>query len=476
MPGAPGLREDRLHRRARGVDEGLELLAVGVQVGDRPRRHARLGGGARHRRRDLLHQPVVERLGDQVLGPEAQVGAGIGRRDDLALLGPRQLGDGAHGGDFHRVGHRGGAAVERTAEDVGKTQDVVDLVRVVGAAGGEDGVRAHRQRFFGRDLGRRVGEREDDGLARHRRHHRRLEHAAGRQAQEDVRPGQHLGQRALVGGLREGRLVLVHQLGAAGVDDTGQVGGPDVFPPHAELDQQPQAGQRRGAGARGHELDLADRLADDRQRVEQRRADDDGGAVLVVVEDGDLHALAQAALDVEAVGRLDVLEVDAAEGGFQRGDHVDQLVEVALVDLEVEDVDAGELLEQHRLAFHHRLGRQRADVAQAQHRGAVGDHRHQVAARRVAEGIGGVGDDLLARRCDAGRIGQRQVVLVDHLLGRLHRDLAGDRKLVVLERGLLQLGGLLYVGGAGVGLFFAGRHGAVSWRLRLRHPWSGREL
>ena len=57
-------------------------------------------------------------------------------------------------------------------------------------------------------------------------------------------------------------------------------------------------------------------------------ADDDRGAVLVVVEDRDLHALAQLALDVEAVRRLDVLEVDAAEGRLERGDDVDQLVEV----------------------------------------------------------------------------------------------------------------------------------------------------
>ena len=60
------------------------------------------------------------------------------------------------------------------------------------------------------------------------------------------------------------------------------------------------------------------------------------------------------------------------------------LSRVALVDLDVEHVDAGELLEQHRLAFHHRLGGERADVAQAQHRGAVGDHADQVAARGVA--------------------------------------------------------------------------------------------
>ena len=45
------------------------------------------------------------------------------------------------------------------------------------------------------------------------------------------------------------------------------------------------------------------------------------------------------------------------------------------VDLDVEDVDAGELLEQHRLAFHHRLGGERADIAEAEHGRAVGDRR-----------------------------------------------------------------------------------------------------
>jgi hypothetical protein len=78
-----------------------------------------------------------------------------------------------------------------------------------------------------------------------------------------------------------------------------------------------------------------------------------------------------------------------AEGGLQRGDHFDQLLRVFFVDFDVEHIDAGELLEQDGLAFHHRLGRQRADVAQAQHGRAVGDHAHQVAAAGVLEGRGG---------------------------------------------------------------------------------------
>ncbi len=94
-----------------------------------------------------------------------------------------------------------------------------------------------------------------------------------------------------------------------------------------------------------------------------RRCGDDGRAVLVIVEHRDVQALGQLALDVETFRRFDVLEIDATEGGFERRDHVDQLVRVALGQLDVEHVDAGKLLEQTALALHHRFGRQRADVA-----------------------------------------------------------------------------------------------------------------
>ena len=104
------------------------------------------------------------------------------------------------------------------------------------------------------------------------------------------------------------------------------------------------------------------RLADEPQPVADGGRDDDRGAVLVVMEDRDLHPLAQLGLDHEAFRRLDVLEIDGAEGRLERGDDVDQLVGIVLVDLDVEDVDAGEFLEQDRLAFHHRLGGERADA------------------------------------------------------------------------------------------------------------------
>ena len=205
--------------------------------------------------------------------------------------------------------------------------------------------------------------------------------------------------------------------------------------PDAQAHQQVEAGERGGAGARTHELDLVEFLAHHAQAVQYRRADDDRGAVLVVVEDRDLHALPAQLFDDEALGGLDVLEIDAAERGFERDDHVDQLVRVAFVDLDIETVDAGEFLEQHRLAFHHRLGGERADRAESEHRGTVGDHADQVAARREIGHLGRVAHDLVACRGDTRRVGERQVTLVGKALGGGYRDLARRMLPMIFERG-----------------------------------------
>ncbi len=62
-----------------------------------------------------------------------------------------------------------------------------------------------------------------------------------------------------------------------------------------------------------HHLDFGDILFHQLQRVEQRRAGDDCGAMLIIVEDGNVHRFLQSLFDVEAFRRLDILEVDTAK-------------------------------------------------------------------------------------------------------------------------------------------------------------------
>ena len=268
----------------------------------------------------------------------------------------------------------------------------------------------------------------------------RLQHAGGRQAEEDVGAVDHVGQRPRLGVLDVRVLPAVHLVDAALVGDAETVGDPDVVVPGAERHQQIEAGKGCGAGARGHDLHVADRLAGEFQRVEHGRRHDDRRAVLVVVEDRNAHPRLQPLLDLKAFRRLDVLEVDAAEGRLERRDGLDHAVDAGRVDLDVEDVDAGELLEQHRLALHHRLGGERADIAEAEHGRAVGDDADQIGAAGVVGGFVRVVVDGQARRGDARRIGERQVALVAERLGRLDLQLSGHRKLVEIQRRLVEIG------------------------------------
>ncbi len=319
--------EQRLHDEARVVDELAERLAVGVEARDRPRRHARV-----HRR--LAPPPARSRtmrrgsngFGMRYSGPKLMVLDAVGERHLLGVLGLRELGDRAHRGELHLVVDGGGADVERAAEDEREAEDVVDLVRKVRAPGRDDAVGPRRLGHVGHDLGLGIGEREDERLVGHLLHHLRLEHPARRQAEEHVGAGDHLVQRARPGLLREALLVRVHLLAPALVDHALDVGDADVRARQAERTSRSRQASAAAPAPEAHQLHLLDVLADDAQPVEDRGADDDRGAVLVVVEHRDLHALAQRALDDEALRRLDVLEVDAAEGRLERGDDVDQLV------------------------------------------------------------------------------------------------------------------------------------------------------
>ena len=155
------------------------------------------------------------------------------------------------------------------------------------------------------------------------------------------------------------------------------------------------------------ELDAGVRAGDE-DGAERR----DGGAVDVVVHDGDVELGDEARFDLEAVGRADVLEVDAAEAAGDALHGLDERVGVVGVDEDRHGGDAGELAVEHGLALHDGHGGDGADVAEAEDARAVGadgdgapDHGEAVGERGlVGDGEADAGD---ARGVDVAHVLER---------------------------------------------------------------------
>ncbi len=155
--------------------------------------------------------------------------------------------------------------------------------------------------------------------------------------------------------------------------------------------------------------------------------------MLIIVHHWDIEFLDQSPLNLEALGGLDVLEVDAAKCWRYRLDRLDELVDVRPIDLNVENIDVGECLEQQALAFHHRLSCKRPDVAQSEHRSAVADHRHQIALGGVLVSVIRIVLDLLAGVGYSRRVSQRQLTLGSMWFGWNHCNLPSGLRRVVVQ-------------------------------------------
>ncbi len=282
------------------------------------------------------------------------------------------------------------------------------------------------------DLGVRVGTGEDHRVGGHQGHRLGRQYVRAGDADEDVSPVDDIHQGTQGGVVGETLLVLV-EIGAAAVDHTLAVQHEDVVRRSPALDQQIHAGGGGGTGAHADDAAGANLLALHFQRVEQPGGGDDGGTVLVIVEHRDVAAGDQRLFNLEALGGLDVFQVDAAEGVGDGGHRIDELGAGLVLHLDVDGVDAGKALEQQGLALHHRLGGQRAQIAQPQDGGAVGDDGHQVALAGVTVGIGRIGSDLAYRFGNARAVGQRQIASGLGGLGEGNGDFARDRLGVVVE-------------------------------------------
>ena len=140
-------------------------------------------------------------------------------------------------GNLHLQGDGGRPSIECTSEDIGKTQNVVDLVRIVRATCRHDGVVTDCLDLLWKNLWRRVGQCKNQGPICHGGHHVSFENTTRGETEEDIRANHHFTQCAGIGLLGELDFVFVHQLGAAFINHTGKVSHENVLAGNAQLNQ-----------------------------------------------------------------------------------------------------------------------------------------------------------------------------------------------------------------------------------------------
>src|SRR6185437_12787160 len=169
--GLPTQPVEYLHKRAGDrIAPRTQLLAVGVHINDRLARNAGIHRGLRDSWWYVGNQAWVERNRNDIVSAEFRART-IGAGDFVRNVFAREFRERTCGSDLHLHVDGGSAHIERAAKDVGKSEYVVDLVRVVGTTGRHDGVVAHRGDFLRRYFGVGIGHGEDDRLGRHRLDH-----------------------------------------------------------------------------------------------------------------------------------------------------------------------------------------------------------------------------------------------------------------------------------------------------------------
>ena len=108
-------------------------------------------------------------------------------------------------------------------------------------------------------------------------------------------------------------LVLVERVATSFVHDALGVDHEQVLVLDAERTIELGAGDTGGTGAGIDDADIFDILADNFQRIDQRRGRNDRRAVLVIVEDRNVHRLLERLFNIKALRALDIFKVDAAE-------------------------------------------------------------------------------------------------------------------------------------------------------------------
>ncbi len=264
---AAGQFDHWLHEQTTATHIRVEFVAVGLHILDGTGSDAAFHGSFDYRQGDFLDQTWIKRFGNQVFRAEFQYFIGVGLCYGFRRFKVNQIGDGFYAGLFHGVIDDGGAAVERAAENERKAEYVIDLIRIVGTTGGQNGIRAGGLGNFRHDLGGGVGHGENQRVGCHFLDHVDLQDTGAGQTQKQV---------GAVDGIVQGAILCLHRIAffpgvhpfcTAFVDDPVAVDHSDIGFLQSHADQQVHAGNTGCSGTGHHQFDVFNLFVDNPESV-----------------------------------------------------------------------------------------------------------------------------------------------------------------------------------------------------------------
>ena len=300
-------------------------------------------------------QARVKRDRNDVIGPIAGALPMVSGRHFIGHVFPGQLRQGIGCRNFHGFIDRCCPDIQGAPKDVGKSQNIVDLIGIVGPSGCNDRIISDFGHFFRRDFRIWIGECKNNGFCCHIAHHIRCDRAFDRKADHHIGAFHGILQAARFGRHRMGGLPLIHAFFAAGIDWAFGITQNGIFMGQAHGFDQFQNGNPCGAGAIDHDLHVVKGPPGQIHGIDDSGGADDRRPVLIVVEHRDVHEFAQLLLNDKAFRTFDVFQVDAPERRAQIFHRIDEVIAILGIHLDVDGIYIRKTLEQHRLAFHHRF-------------------------------------------------------------------------------------------------------------------------
>ena len=315
------------------------------------------------------------------------------------------------GGHFHLIVDIPGTHIQHTTKDARKGPNIIDLIWIIAAAGTHNlDPSFNRSLIF--NLRSWVGHSEDDGILSHRFHHLRSQYIWHRHSNEHICTHNCISQSTIfalqVSDLTKLRLVSGHTRRTVFAQNSVLITGNDMLHPskHDHFDD----GGSSSAGAVKDNLQILHLFTCQLSRIHQASSYHNSCAVLVIMEHGDIQFLLQALFNLKTPWRCDILQINAAEGGGQIADCLNDLLSILGIQTDGKGIHAAELFKEDTLALHNGHSGLRPDIAQTKYRTAIGNHGHQVTLCRITIDIFLLLMDTATGLCHSRRIGSTQVI------------------------------------------------------------------